>query len=162
MGGSDTIPFIQKASHSDLNNIYRNYFLKSEEDNWRTGVFHYGLVVYSTNSAAGYMFRPNAFQISSKGHENICENAWADRTIVYASAYMHELGHTLGFWPIPGHNSWSMYPWQIGWWLNRPYKSCMNYGYMYTTVDYSDGSRFIKDYNDWERMNLGYFEIDWG
>ena len=32
-----------------------------------------------------------------------------DRNVVYASAYMHETGHTLDFWPIPGHNDYSYY-----------------------------------------------------
>ena len=74
---------------------------------------------------------------------------------------MHECGHTLDFRPIPGHNKASYYPWQIDWWLAHPYKSCMNYGYMYTTVDYSDGSRPFGDYDDWERMDLTFFQEDW-
>ncbi|MCK5030238.1 MAG: hypothetical protein KAR64_02115, partial [Thermoplasmatales archaeon] len=79
----------------------------------------------------------------------------------YASAYMHETGHSLIGWPIPGHNTRSYYPWQIGFWIARPYKSCMNYGYMYTSVDYSDGSRPFGDYDDWERMDLTSFQEDW-
>jgi hypothetical protein len=156
--GSDMIPFNNQINRQGFNDIYQNYFLHDSEDNWRHGVFHYGVVVYSSESAAGYMFRANAFQISSTGHEKKASEPLLDRDTVYASAYMHETGHTLGFWPIPGHNRNSMYPWQLGWWLNRPYKSCMNYGYMYYTVDYSDGSRIIKDYDDWERMDLTYFQ----
>ncbi|MCK5261827.1 MAG: hypothetical protein KAJ44_06575, partial [Thermoplasmatales archaeon] len=67
-------------------------------------------------------------------------------------------GHTFGFWPIPGH---SRNGGLIGWLINRPYKSCMNYGYMYYTVDYSDGSRGIPDLDDWSRMDLAYFEREW-
>jgi hypothetical protein len=93
--------------------------------------------------------------------EERSKKIYFDRDMVYASAYIHETGHTLGFWPIPGHNPWSGSPWQIGWWLNRPYRSCMNYGYMYTTVDYSDGSRLFKDYDDWTRMDLSSFEDSW-
>ena len=159
--GSDMIPFNNQINRRGFNDIYQDYFLHGDKDNWRRGVFHYGVVVYSSESAAGYMFRPNAFQISSKGHEKKANEPSLDRDTVYASAYMHETGHTLGFWPIPGHNQNSMYPWQLGWWLNRPYKSCMNYGYMYYTVDYSDGSRIIKDYDDWSRMRLDYFEQEW-
>jgi len=159
--GSDMIPFNNQINRRGFNDIYQDYFLHGDKDNWRRGVFHYGVVVYSSESAAGYMFRPNAFQISSKGHEKKANEPSLDRDTVYASAYMHETGHTLGFWPIPGHNRNSMYPWQLGWWLNRPYKSCMNYGYMYYTVDYSDGSRIIKDYDDWSRMRLDYFEQEW-
>jgi len=84
-----------------------------------------------------------------------------DRDTVYASAFMHETGHTLGFWPIPGHNRRSMYPRQLGWWINRPYKSCMNYGYMYYTVDYSNGAWGLRDLNDWKRMSLTYFQMSW-
>ena len=159
--GSDMIPFNNQINRRGFNDIYQNYFLHGDKDNWRRGVFHYGVVVYSSESAAGYMFRANAFQISSTGHEKKASEPLLDRDTVYASAYMHETGHTLGFWPIPGHNRNSMYPWQLGWWLNRPYKSCMNYGYMYYTVDYSDGSRIIKDYDDWSRMRLDYFEKEW-
>ncbi|MCK5261679.1 MAG: hypothetical protein KAJ44_05825, partial [Thermoplasmatales archaeon] len=61
-----------------------------------------------------------------------------------------------GFWPIPGHNNRL-----ISWFISRPYKSCMNYGYMYYTVDYSDGSRGIPDLDDWSRMDLAYFEREW-
>jgi hypothetical protein len=159
--GSDMIPFSDQINHNGLDDIYQNYFLHGNEENWRKGVFHYGVVVYSTTSAAGYVFRANAFQISSAGHEKKASEPLLDRDTVYASAYMHETGHTLGFWPVPGHTRNSMYPWQLGWWLNRPYKSCMNYGYMYYTVDYSDGSRLIKDYDDWSRMRLDSFEQGW-
>ena len=75
---------------------------------------------------------------------------------------MHELGHTLGFYPIYGHDGLSKNPFQIGWWINRPYKSCMNYGYMYTMVDYSDGSRPFRDLDDWERIDLTAFQGEWG
>ena len=85
-----------------------------------------------------------------------------DRDIVYGSAYMHELGHTFNFWPIPGHNRNSMYPWQIGFWLNRSYKSCMNYGWMYQFVDYSDGSNGGVDIDDWARIDYDAFEHSWG
>jgi hypothetical protein len=37
----------------------------------------------------------------------------------------------------------------------------MNYGYMYTMVDYSNGERPTGDYNDWERMNLAAFQRNW-
>ena len=162
MGGSDIVPFDDKSDYKDFNNFYKYYFLDGDSSNWRRGVFHYGIVVYSSVSAAGFMFRPNAFQVSSKGHEKISKEWWGDRDVVYASAYMHELGHTFNFWPIPGHNQFSGHPWQIGWWINRPYKSCMNYGYMYYTVDYSDGSRRLPDLNDWARMDFTYFERNWG
>jgi hypothetical protein len=167
--GSDFIPFdsLTECSwweYDELDQIYNEYFLHGDPDNWRRGVFHYGVVIYQSSQVHGNMFGPNRFQISAHGME------WKQgqfpflhlqRDIVYASAYMHECGHTFNFRPIPGHNKASYYPWQIGWWLARPYKSCMNYGYMYTAVDYSDGSRPFGDYDDWERMDLTFFQEDW-
>ncbi|UCF12667.1 MAG: hypothetical protein JSW06_11670, partial [Thermoplasmatales archaeon] len=159
MGGHDIIPFNEKVGEDELDDFYYNFFLHGNFNNWRRGVFHYGVVVYRSTSAAGYVFRRNAFQISSFGHENIAsEKSWAIKDIVYASAYMHELGHTFGFWPIPGHTRGGGI---IGYLINRPYKSCMNYGYMYYTVDYSDGSRTSPDLDDWSRMNLAHFEREW-
>ena len=166
--GSDLIPFDELTECSwretdELDQIYLDYFIKDNESSWRRGVFHYGVVIYQSSLVNGNMFGPNRYQISAKGmEEKTAQFPWLKRDIVYASAYMHEMGHTLDFWPIPGHNRMSYYPWQIGWWISRPYKSCMNYGYMYTTVDYSDGSRPFGDFDDWERMDLTYFQgTDW-
>lgn len=159
--GSEMIPFDEECDYNDLIHLYETYFLHGNKSNWRRGVFHYGLVIYGSWRVAGMAFRPNCFYITSRGHEKKASEPFLDRNTVYASAFMHETGHNLGFWPIPGHNQFSMYPWQLGWWLTRSYKSCMNYGWMYTTVDYSDGSRGAIDLNDWERMDLTYFQRDW-
>ena len=159
--GSDMIKFDEKTNHDELDIIYWNYFLHGDEDNWRRGVFHYGVLIYSHTWVAGAMFGPDRYYITSRGHENKATQPFMDRDTVFASAYMHECGHTLGFWIIPGHSRDCCYPWQLGWWINRPYKSCMNYGYMYTTVDYSDGSRPIIDLDDWERMDLTAFQRRW-
>ena len=163
MGGHEIIPFEENVDRTDLNFIYYNYFLHGDESNWRRGVFHYGVVVYTSESAAGYMYRSNAFQISSCGHESIVNNhVTYDRDIVYGSAYMHELGHTFAFWPIPGHSHTADDPWEIGFWINRPYHSCMNYGWMYQFVDYSDGSHGGIDIDDWARIDYDAFERNWG
>ena len=161
MGGYDIVPFDGEIGRNDLNFIYYNYFLHGDENNWRRGVFHYGLVIYY-EEIPGYMFRTNSFQISSEGMEKKSEKLTLQRDIVYASAYMHELGHTFAFNPIPGHDPFSKYPWQIGWWLNRPYKSVMNYAWMYQIVDYSDGSRRSPDIDDWSRIDYHSFEHEWG
>jgi len=161
MGGYDLVPFDGDIGRHDLHNIYYNYFLHTNENNWRRGVFHYGLVIYFED-IPGYMFRSNAYQIASSGmEEKLSTYPNLDRDIVYGSAYMHELGHTFAFNPIPGHDPYSKYPWQLGYWQNRPYKSCMNYGWMYKLVDYSDGSRANPDINDWNRINYNSFEWEW-
>jgi hypothetical protein len=93
--------------------------------------------------------------------EDLTKYSFLDRDIIYASGYMHELGHIFAFYPIPGHNQLSQYPWQLGYWINRPYESCMNYGWVYTIVDYSDGSRISPDIDDWERIDYDAFEQEW-
>jgi hypothetical protein len=160
-GGSDIIPFQDDLTRQDLEAIYQNYFLHGDANNWRRGVFHYGLVVYNAN-IAGYTFQPNGFQISSSKLEAKTSNPILNRDIMYASCYIHELGHTFGFWPIPGHNRFCAYPWQPGWWWVHSYRSCMNYGWTYLIVDYSDGSRRAPDLNDWNRIDYSSFENDWG
>ena len=163
MGESDIIAFDERTTEYELRDIYRNYFLHNDENNTRNGIFRYGVMVYNATGACGFIFRPDAFQISIKGmEEKKHQFPWLRRDVIYASAYMHELGHTFAFDPIPGHSEDCYYPWQIGYWLVRSYKSCMNYGYMYTTVDYSDGSHGKNDFDDWERMDLTYFQRGWG
>lgn len=165
MGGSETIPFMPLVDREILGDVYWNYFLHQDPDNGRKRVFHYGLVVYRADYH-GYCFRSNAWQISAYTLEKnkTIPKTTVKRDIVFGSAYMHECGHTFGFSPIGGHDDKSKYPWQLGWWKWRTYISCMNYGYMYTMIDYSDGSRGKNDFNDWsqDRMDLTYFlQDDW-
>jgi len=67
--GSELIPFNERLNYSEVTDIYNNYFLHNDEDNWRRGVFHYGLVIHSSSEVAGMAFGPNRFYITSKGHE---------------------------------------------------------------------------------------------
>jgi hypothetical protein len=161
---SDVIPFDARTPNNDLQHFYEIYFLNNDENFWRRGVFRYGLVVYDADYS-GYVFRRDAFQISScwVEHNNkyrgfLMNLHIIEDSVAYASVYMHELGHTFDFYPIPGHDKNSYYPWQSGYWLCGPYKSCMNYRYCYRMVDYSDGSRGRNDYNDWERMDYYHFQ----
>jgi hypothetical protein len=167
MGGSEMIPFDnegENTDHGESQEIYENYFVHNDPDNWRRGVFHYGIVMYNA-SFPGFCFRSNAFQISSKGMEEKAKIPFpftGNRDVVYASAYMHELGHSLGLTWLLGHSRAAYDPLQILWWKARPYRSIMNYGYMYgfiwNLVDYSDGSRGKNDFNDWANIDFSYFE----
>ncbi len=169
--GSETIPFDNEtdfqfnAPQCELEQIYNTYFLHHDPTNWRRGVFHYGVLVYQCCFANGNAFGNNRYQISSKGlNEKAASLPWLDRDIVYASAYMHECGHTLGifYYNTPGCDDENgKYPWQLNWWRWRPYKSVMNYGYMYLMVDYSDGSRGENDFDDWHTIDLTLFEKDY-
>jgi len=168
MGRGEMIPFDSQGdntTYEELIDIYNDYFLHGNENNWRRGVFHYGLAIYNASGACGFMFRNNAFQISRVGMEKqiLFNRNEEKRDVVYASAYMHELGHTLGLMWLGGHNTNAYYFWQINWWKWRPYKSVMNYGYMYgfiwDLVDYSDGSRGRNDFDDWSNLDLEYFDL---
>ena len=164
--GHEIIPYQEMLTRDTLrDNIYWNYFLHGDENNWRRGVFHYGVVVYQADYH-GYVFLPDSYQISAKVllENKSIPNIQAKRDIVFGSAYMHECGHTLGIYSgnTPGcDDREGSYPWQINWWKWRPYKSCMNYGYMYKIVDYSDGSRQKNDWDDWDRLDFQAFQDSW-
>lgn len=168
MGGSDIIPFAEMVEYDDLQGFYWNYFLDGDENNWRRGVFHYSLIVYQTPSSAnGFVFWGgvgpylDSFQISSKGIEKKGRSPLLNRITVYAGPYMHETGHTLGIFHgnTPGcDDQEGKHPWQENWWKWQPYKSTMNYRYVYFMVDYSDGSRGKNDWDDWNRIDLTFFQ----
>jgi hypothetical protein len=171
MGGSDIIPFDDTTENNELQNIYWNYFLHRDVNNWRRGVFHYGLMVYFA-PPGGHAFWGgvgpylDSFVISTHYFEQkkVIPKTQHKRNIVYASAYMHECGHTLGIFHgnTPGCDDQDgKYIWQKDWWKWRPYKSVMNYGYMYLMVDYSDGSRGKNDFDDWGRIDLTSFQREW-
>jgi len=169
MGGSDMIPFDTLSSHNELQEIYLDYFLHGDSNNWRRGVFHLGLVIYQAE-INGFVFWGgvgpylDAYQISANGMETkTIPKIQSKRDEVYASAYMHECGHTLGIFHgnTPGcDDQEGKYPWKLNWWKWRPYVSVMNYGYMYMMVDYSDGSRGRNDFDDWDRIDLTFFQRD--
>jgi len=166
--GHDIIPFQELSEHSDLQGFYWDYFLHGDVNNWRRGIFHYGIVVYYA-PPGGFVFWGgvgpylDSFVISSHyfEEEKVIPKIQYKRDIVYASAYMHECGHSLGIFHgnTPGCDDQNgKYPWQKNWWKWRPYISVMNYGYMYKMVDYSDGSRGRNDFDDWNRIDLTFFQ----
>ena len=164
--GSEMIPFDTETTmswgnqNSELMEIYDEYFLHDDPDNWRRGVFHYGVLVYQCSVANGNAFGSNRYQISSNGLNEKAKLPYLNRDIVFASAYMHECGHTLNINNPGVDDQNSKFIWQLNWWKWRPYKSVMNYGYMFLMVDYSDGSRGLNDFDDWHDMDLTYFDID--
>ncbi len=166
MGGHDIVPFDttgDNTTRQELDDIYyHKYFLNEDENYWKRGVFHYGIVVYNA-TFPGFCYRKDAYQISSKGMDEKARSIFTgDRDIVYATGYMHELGHSLGLMWLGGHSRDAYYPWQILFWKFRPYESIMNYGYMYGTwkdlCDYSDGSNGRNDFDDWNNIDFSYFD----
>lgn len=161
MGGGESIPFDTLCTYNELQVFYQRYFLHMDENNWRKGVFHYGLVINEAEGAYGFVYRRDAYQISAVGMDKKAAMPQLHKDIVYASAYMHECGHTLGIFNgnTPGcDDQEGKFPWEINWWKWLPYKSVMNYGYMYWILDYSDGSRGRNDFDDWGRLDFTYFQ----
>ncbi|MEM0466315.1 MAG: hypothetical protein QXX20_01760 [Candidatus Thermoplasmatota archaeon] len=167
-GGGELFPFKTQTTYEELQAMYMEYFLHGDVNNWRRGVFHYCLLVYYS-PPGGFVFWGgvgpylDAFSLSTHLFESdkVKPKTQHRRDIVYASALMHECGHTLGIFNgnTPGCDDQNgKYPWQKNFWIWRPYKSVMNYGYMYKIVDYSDGSRGRNDFNDWARIDLTLFQ----
>jgi hypothetical protein len=162
--GSEMIPFDNlttmnfSSDTNELQTIYQDYFLHGDPNNWRRGVFHYGVVIYQCSMANGNAFGSNRYQISAHGLDVKAKKSLLDRDVVFASAYMHECGHTLSIENPGVDNSKSAAPWQLQYWKYRPYQSVMNYGYIYLMVDYSDGSRGKNDFNDWTTMDMTAFQ----
>lgn len=179
-GGQKNIPFDENTTQNELKSLYHNFFLNGDENYWRKNVFHYALIVYMA-SYPGFVFigddQADSLQLSTKAHDKIAFRYpiinrlyWLRmdldtiRAYVYAGAFMHETGHTLGIFHgnTPGcDDQVGKYPYQVHYWKWRPYRSCMNYVYVYRFVDYSDGSRGKNDFNDWGRIDLTRFQRSW-
>ena len=169
---SEIIPYDEKTDTVELINYYDTFFLNKDPDNWRRGVFHYGIYVYET-TPKGYAFSgdvsphwgyhpgTNGFVISSSRMERNAR--WFTETLeyYYASATMHEMGHNFGFRygdPFGCDAQFGKYPWQIMYYIYGNYVSIMNYRYTYKVFDYSDGSHGFLDHDDWGELDLSYFE----
>ncbi len=168
----ETIPFDSNVGIQEVFDIYNEYYLHNNPDNWRRSVFHYGLFV-SKCFPPGYGFSgdvepfmgygpgTNGFIISCRQMEK--SSIRDSNTLAYTmgSAIMHEMGHNFGLRngnPPGCDNRGCIWPWRIDFWLYWNYNSCMNYRYTYKIFDYSDGSHGWNDYNDWENIDLKYFE----
>jgi len=172
INGGEIIPFDNKVNFDDVLEIYQNYFLHNDENSWRRGVFHYGIFVYFCVPAGygfsgdispywGYIPGTNCFVVSSQKMKQRSLFAFKPLEYIYASVIMHEMGHNFGFRagkPFGCDSQISKYPWQIGYWFYRNYKSIMNYRYTYKILDYSVGSHGRRDHNDWANIDLTYFE----
>jgi hypothetical protein len=179
LGGGELVPFKYDLNDQDLTQYYWNYFMHNDAKNWRRGVFHWGIIGYNESWAKGFTFASringsfalDSFFLSSKYHDSRVKhvplidslirrtfNSEKQRAMVYAGSIMHETGHSLNI-EAPGcDNHDSVWPWQVCYWRYGPYKSVMNYRYVFTDLlDYSDGSRGKNDYNDWGNIDLTNF-----
>jgi hypothetical protein len=173
INGGEFIPYQETISFDEIMDVYTQYFLHENNDTWRRSVFHYGLIVHESFPKGygfsgdvspywGYLPGTNSFVISSTLMEKNARLTSKTLEYLYASAIMHEMGHNFGL--RNGHPPGcdmrsSKYPWQIGWWLFRTYKSIMNYHYTYRIFDYSDGTHGTRDFDDWSALDFSHFEI---
>ena len=162
LNGGEEIPYITNFDFSELVDLYWDYFLHNDLNNPRKNIFHYGIVC-DQGPGNGFAFigwaHLNSFCISadvlSENH-HFLERGW-----LITCGSMHETGHTLGliaddFSGIDNHAA--MKPKYTDFWYHRNYKSCMNYGYVYTILDYSDGDNGKVDYDDWAGMEFDFFK----
>jgi hypothetical protein len=181
MKGGEIIPFMEEVPRGGQKTIYKDYFLHNGLYKWRQGIFHYGVVVYRYKGLAGFAFRGGDYSypyldgilITTRYHDKMSERTIKNilntmvlddakrKAQVYASVLMHETGHILGInrGNTPGCDNRDTYtPRQSGWWTYAPYRSAMNYRYVFEIVGYSDGSRGKNDFDDWNRIDLTKFQ----
>jgi len=173
-GGGEIVPFDYCTYNKELLKIYTNYFLHNNPNNWRRGVFHYGVFIYKHYSASGHCFVGegslinsnvrgiNCFQVSTSAAEMYIETEKHARDFLYASYILHEGTHTFGidiFNPMGCDNYNTVFPWMPGYYLYENYKSIMNYRYFPECQDLSDGTHGENDYDDWGTLDFTYFEL---
>jgi hypothetical protein len=174
LGGGELVPFDEKIDSNELLQIYQDYFMHGGTESWKRGIFHYGIYVYDC-TPKGYAFSgdvepywgynpgTNSFMISGDRMQQYGRRFAQTVEYYYGSATMHEMGHNFGFRygdPFGVDAQLSKYPWQIMYYVYRNYKSIMNYRYTYKIFDYSDGTHGFLDNNDWDTIDLSYFEND--
>lgn len=170
--GGEIVPFDNYTAQDEILTIYNNYFLHNDENSWKRGIYHYGIFVYhcKPNGFAfsgsggrfwGYGPGTNSFIIESQTMERIAERLNKPLPYVYAASVVHEMGHNFGIRfgnPFGCDNRHSTKPWFPSFWLFLNYKSIMNYFYTYDILDYSDGTHGMFDFDDWNEIDLSYFE----
>jgi len=163
--GGELLPYDNLTSFGELRNARDRFFLHWNHNNPRRGIFHYALICaqidFSRRPAGGCAFAIDSFVIGGQYVKNWRPSftfQGSDYITAFASVYMHELGHTLGLNNFEGiDNENSRFPWNEEFWEWGPYKSCMNYRYVYKIVDYSVGDDDDHDQNDWEVIDLARF-----
>ncbi|HDN96232.1 MAG TPA: hypothetical protein ENG71_04120 [Thermoplasmatales archaeon] len=168
-GGGDLIPYDEGMDSKDLMAARMKYFLRGDPNYWRKGVFHYAIICsqieWYWRPAGGRMFYTDSFVVGAQYVRNwlwSIKLQGSDYITAMASVFMHELGHNLGLFAFDGiDNESTRFPWQRGYWLWAPYKSCMNYRYVFKLVDYSNGDDKEYDQNDWAKLDLRRFDEDW-
>jgi len=170
--GGEEIPNDNESSFEELLELYQNYFVHNGEQNWKRGIFHYALIVDYCRPAGygfsgdvyphwGYNPGTNSFVLSKDLIERKSDLVKKSDEYIFAYLFMHELGHNFGIRfgnPLGCDLRGTSNPLRPSYWIFRNYKSVMNYRYTYFVLDYSDGSHGKRDFDDWENIDLTWFE----
>jgi len=166
--GGDLLPFDKGTGvFTQEKGVVAGFYANNFADE-RKGSFRYVMVLYGGGwchpQDSNHFYDCIAVPHNRKFYINAIGYALTDRAkrIGQAVQVLHELGHSLGMnrGNNPGidntslreENSGSDYPW-------FDYISVMNYDYFYLRYfDYSDGSHGENDVNDWDRIDLTFFQ----
>ncbi len=171
-GGGEIIPYDDDSSFEEIREIWNDYFLHNDSKNWRRGVFHYAIFTHDQTPKGygfsgdvspywGYIPGTNSFSIANALVEKKAKLPFKSTAYITASLIIHEMGHNFGIRfgePFGCDNRLTGSPLKLGWYIWGNYKSIMNYRYTYSILDYSDGSHGKIDYDDWDNIDLTYFE----
>lgn len=164
LGGGEEVTYRANFSFAELCDYYWNYFLHNDLNNPRKGIFHYCLVS-DYGPSPGFSFigwdHLDSFQISAQAIAAKGTHYLYPRSKLIVGGIIHELGHTLGlnvddFGGIDNKVTTVLFTKQ--WWQYQAYRSCMNYWYTYTVINYSEGTHGKNDFNDWSHMDFSFFK----
>jgi hypothetical protein len=169
-GGGQFLPYYAVISQDSgmVLQFYQHYFPDE-----RKGIFRYAIIANKagfTHPSEFNMYDSLAISTEYNWLYSLFRKAFTQRTKILSqtSELMHELGHTLSIRheTYPGCDNFSYAAGGaqkkvfLETWGN--YKSVMNYYYfwIYSVVDYSDGSHGLGDTNDWATIknNMSYFK----
>ncbi len=172
-GGGEILPYDDEVSPLELKALYQRFFLHENPATWRRDVFRWCASLHY-HPATGMAFVGeraffntwhkqgiNSFELSSVQISKKFENQSSEvANFTYASAMMHELGHTFGLdllFPLGCDLFLTAKPGSLAYRLFVNYRSCMNYRYVYKYLDYSDGSHGFLDHDDWGGLDFDFF-----
>jgi hypothetical protein len=148
-GGGEQITHDENTNSEERTYIYTNYFLHGNSDNPRNRIFHYGFYAHyedGDHETLGLTFGLDRFAVWDQANAEYANSKSVSHCGVSTCTFMHELGHTLGL-----DRDYLMFTVPL-----NEYPSCMNYNSV-DLVDYSDGTHSSRDFDDWEELNLSYF-----
>ena len=173
-GGGDVIPFGKNQYSTEDENynsgafemengliagLYNKYFTEEHR-----GIFRYLLVLHGGGECFNMNFKGTYDTMTVPMNKQFYKSMLSAvvgtprmKAIGVAVSILHELGHTLGFGLLHHGGVDNTTENVLDDWGN--YRSVMNYPiYSERLFDYSDGSHGENDKDDWESVDVGYFQ----